>query len=174
MEEIIKSLLYTLLPSSLMLYGVYVTVKSFVNKEINTKKLDVVQAGKEQILPARMQAYERMALFLERNNLTEILRRLDFSQSKAGELQQAINFNIREELAHNYAQQIYISHEAWQLVLSSVEETLSVVNHFGSQIQPNAPARELAQALLEHSASKSTDQNREALVFLKKEIQSIF
>jgi hypothetical protein len=171
MEEIAKSLLYTLLPSGLMMYGLYVTVKSFLGKEINAAKLKYAEANAQITLPARMQAYERMALFLERNQLTEILRRMDYGQHKAGELHQALIYNIREEFAHNYAQQIYISPESWQLLTSAVEEAVSVINHIGSQIDPNAPARELAQALIEYASSKPTDQNRDALNFLKREFQ---
>jgi hypothetical protein len=174
MEEIAKSLLYTILPSSLMMYGMYATVKGFLNKETAASKLAVIEAGKQISLPIRLQAYERMALFLERNHLVELLRKMDFSQNKAGELQHALNFNMREELAHNYAQQIYISPDAWNLITSAVEESLSIVNHFGSQIDANAPARELAQVLIEHVAAKKTDQNREALLLLKKEIQMLF
>lgn len=173
MEEIIKALLYTLLPSTLMLYGVYVTVKSFINKEMNTKLLAYKQSSQDITLPTRLQAYERMALFLERNHLIEILRRMDYGQSKAAELQQAIALNVREELAHNYAQQIYVSDKAWTMIISAVEESISIVNHCATELAPDAPARELAQRIFEQIVDKSTDQNREALKFLKAEIHEI-
>ena len=55
-----------IIPATLVLYAVYLTVRSFILKEIELKRLEVRSRSIETILPARLQAYERMTLFLER------------------------------------------------------------------------------------------------------------
>ena len=55
-----------LLPASVVLYAVYLMVKSFIIKEIEMKKLEVRSRSIEITLPVRLQAYERITLFLER------------------------------------------------------------------------------------------------------------
>lgn len=66
-----------LIPSALVLYAVYLTVRSFITKEIELKKLEVRTRSIETILPARLQAYERMTLFLERIAPQNLLIRLN-------------------------------------------------------------------------------------------------
>jgi hypothetical protein len=59
------------------------------------------------------------------------------------------------------------------LVVSAIEETISIVNHCATELAPDAPARELAQKIFEKIVEKNTDQNREALKFLKAEIHGL-
>src|SRR6185436_13944932 len=65
------------IPASVVLYAVYLTVRSFIAKEIELKKLEVRAKSIETILPARLQAYERITLFLERISPQNLLIRLN-------------------------------------------------------------------------------------------------
>ncbi|MFN7494520.1 MAG: hypothetical protein ACK5RG_16495, partial [Cyclobacteriaceae bacterium] len=51
-----------LIPAAIVLYAVYLMVRSFIQREIDLKKLEVRGRSIETILPVRMQAYERMVL----------------------------------------------------------------------------------------------------------------
>ena len=53
-----------LLPSALVLYAMYLGVKVMVAKELTQKQLEIRQKSIEITLPIRLQAYERMSLFL--------------------------------------------------------------------------------------------------------------
>ena len=55
-----------LIPASVVLYAAYLLVRTFIQKEIEMKKLEVRGRSIETVLPSRLQAYERMTLFLER------------------------------------------------------------------------------------------------------------
>ena len=55
-----------LVPASVVLYAAYLLVRTFIQKEIELKKLEVRSRSIETVLPNRLQAYERMVLFLER------------------------------------------------------------------------------------------------------------
>ena len=66
-----------LIPAAIVLYAVYLMVRSFIQREIDLKKLEVRGRSIETILPARLQAYERMVLFLERISPQNLLIRLN-------------------------------------------------------------------------------------------------
>ena len=59
-------LLTILIPAGLVLYGMYLVVRSFLQKEFERNLLEIKNKSIEVALPIRLQAYERMTLFLER------------------------------------------------------------------------------------------------------------
>jgi hypothetical protein len=61
-------------PASLVLYAVYMLVRAQIRRELDLKKLEVRSRSIETILPARLQAYERMVLFLERISPQNLLK----------------------------------------------------------------------------------------------------
>jgi hypothetical protein len=69
-----------LVPASVVLYGAYLLVRMQIQKEVDLKKLDVRVKSIETVLPNRLQAYERMALFLERISPQNLLVRLNASR----------------------------------------------------------------------------------------------
>ena len=95
-----------LLPASIVLYGVYLMVRSFINKEIELKRLEVRSRSIETILPNRLQAYERICLFLERISPPNLLLRLNNPIYSARELHKILLDEIRNEYNHNVSQQM--------------------------------------------------------------------
>ena len=76
-----------LIPGGLVLYAMYITVKSFINKEVEKTMLEVRGRAIETVLPSRLQAYERMCLFLERISPQSLLSRLNNGEYTAKEFQ---------------------------------------------------------------------------------------
>ena len=95
-----------LVPASVVLYGAYLLVRMQIQKEIDLKKLEVRGRSIETILPNRLQAYERMALFLERISPQNLLVRLNASGMTSKEFHQLLLGEIRNEYNHNVAQQV--------------------------------------------------------------------
>ncbi|MEJ0032336.1 MAG: hypothetical protein WDO15_19090 [Bacteroidota bacterium] len=54
--ETLRDLLLILIPASVVLYAVYLLVRSFIIKEIELKKLEIRSRSIETILPVRLQA----------------------------------------------------------------------------------------------------------------------
>ena len=92
-----------LVPASIVLYGAYLLVRMFIQKEINLKRLDVRNKSIETVLPSRLQAYERMALFLERISPQNLLVRLSTTGMTSKEFHQLLLSEIRNEYNHNVA-----------------------------------------------------------------------
>lgn len=87
-----------IIPAALVLYAVYLLVRSFIIKEIELKKLEIRTRSIEIILPARLQAYERMTLFLERIAPQNLLIRLNNPGFTARDFQRVLLDEIRRSI----------------------------------------------------------------------------
>lgn len=163
-----------IIPASLVLYAVYLTVRSFIVKEIELKKLEVRARSIETILPARMQAYERMTLFLERISPQNLLIRLNNPGFSAREFQRLLLDEVRNEYNHNVSQQVYMGEEVWNQIRNAKEDLIVLINDAASQLPAEATGIDLSKKIFEMVMSKNVDLIAHALTELKKEIQQTF
>ncbi len=163
-----------LIPASLVLYAVYLIVRSFIQKDIDTKKLEVRSRAIETILPNRLQAYERMTLFLERISPPNLLLRLNNPGYSAREFHKLLLDEIRNEYNHNVAQQIYMSEEVWNMIRNAKEDLTILINEASSQMEAESTSLDLSRKIFELSLEKKVEPINHALSELKKEIQQVF
>jgi hypothetical protein len=173
METLIGDLLKLLLPASLVLYAMYLVVKSFLNKDFEKKLVELKYKNSEIVLPIRLQAYERMTLFLERITPHNLIVRVNESGITAGYLQQKLLHEIREEYNHNMSQQIYMSQETWTSIKQSMETIVTIINTAAQQVNPDARSIELAKLILEHLIQSNNDPVANAMKLLKNEISKV-
>ena len=82
---------------------------------------------------------------------------------------------IKTEYEHNLSQQIYLTAGAWELVKTSKEEIIQLVNISSSKVQADANSSELAMMILNITANLGKKlPNDVAIDYLKKEIAQIF
>jgi len=163
-----------LVPASIVLYGAYLLVRMFIQKEINLKKLDVRSKSIETVLPNRLQAYERMALFLERISPQNLLVRLSTTGMTSKEFHQLLLSEIRNEYNHNVAQQVYMSEEVWNLIKNAKEDLILSINDAAGEMSMESTSLDLSRKIFEKSINKQVDPIAHALTELKKEIQQTF
>lgn len=168
------------LPAAIVLVAMYMTVKAFVNKDFELaqkdfeKKLADLKIENTKIsLPLKLQAYERICLFLERISPNNLLLRVNDPTYTAGQLQQRINMDVRDELNHNLSQQIYMSDDAWSLVKRTQEEIISIVNKAAEKIDRNDRGIELAKGIFEELLNRQSNPCDVTLLFLKDEIRRL-
>lgn len=174
MENIFLDLVKIIVPASVVLYAVYLIVRSFINREIQLKQLEIRSRSIETVLPARLQAYERMTLFLERVSPQNLLVRVNTPGISSREFQRVLLDEIRNEYNHNVSQQVYISEDVWTLVRNAKEELILQINEASSQLHPESTSIDLAKRIFELTLSKKVDAIGHALIELKKEIQRTF
>lgn len=172
--EIVSDLLKILIPSSLVLVGMFLVVKNLVSKELDINKLQLREKGIEITLPLRLQAAERLCLFLERTSLNNLIIRVNEPGITAGQLHQKILGELRNEFNHNLSQQVYVSPKVWSLVQKSVQDITTLVNKAKEGIDPNAKSMDLAKAIFESALTLKDDPTALALRFIKKEVQQFF
>lgn len=173
MEALIE-FIKILVPASVVLYAVYLMVRSFIMREIELKKLEVRSRSIETILPARLQAYERMTLFLERISPQNLLIRLNNPGLSSRDFQKILLDEIRNEYNHNASQQVYMGEEVWNQIRNAKEDLILLINEAISLVPADASSIDLSKKIFEMFVEKKVDLIGHALTELKKEIQQTF
>lgn len=163
-----------LIPAAAVLYGMYLVVKSFIQKELDKSLVDVKTKNAEVILPMRLQAYERISLFLERLSPNNLVIRVRDNSFSAVQFHQALVQDIREEYNHNLSQQIYVSENAWNLVKGAKEEIISVINQCAEGLPPDTNSLELAKRIFEKILERKADPTTVALSQIKEEVRTLY
>ena len=163
-----------LIPASVVLYAAFLFVRSFIQKDIDLKKLDIRGRSMETVLPNRLHAYERMTLFLERMSPQNLLVRLNTGSIPAKDFQQVLLAEVRNEYNHNVSQQIYISEEVWELIKNAKEDLIVSINDAASEVGDESTSLDLSKKIFEKTMGKTVDPLAHALSELKREIQRIF
>ncbi len=163
-----------LIPAAIVLYAMYLVVKSFLEKELQKKQLEVRGKSIETVLPNRLHAYERVCLFLERISPNNLIVRLNNGKYTAEEFQQILLNEIREEYNHNVSQQVYMSDAVWEKVKSAKEDLIVMINEATSNLPEGATNLELARKMFERTIEKEDDLIQVALLAVKNEIRQTF
>ncbi len=167
--EIVK----IILPAGIVFLTTYYLVKNFLDHENRKRSIDIKLANQTIITPIRLQAYERMVLFLERINPSSMVMRLTKTGS-AGMFQQELLKTVRTEFEHNLAQQIYISSKTWDAIVKAKEETIKLINVASTKVNADSNAMEFAQAVILVSSQLTDLPTKIAIDAIKKEIGKEF
>src|SRR6187399_2152934 len=128
---ILEILKYTL-PALIVFLTAYFLLTRYMNKDAGLKAIELKMKRDKEIIMLRLQAYERLALFLERMNPASIVSRVRTPDMLANELQYAMVKTIREEYEHNLSQQVYISSNTWGLIVAAKDEIIKTINLIGT------------------------------------------
>jgi len=163
-----------IVPALLVLYAVYLTLKKILEKEQDQKHLELKAKNVETILPMRMQAFERLALLLERSAPNNLILRLNNPAYTAIEFKVLLVKEVREEFNHNLSQQIYISEEGWTLVKKAIEDVINVINQASANLTEDAKSVDLTKAIFEQYLQFELDPVSHALSQLKLEVSEFY
>jgi hypothetical protein len=93
--EYIADLLKIVLPAGLVIYGMYLTIMSFLKKEREKMLIDLKTQNTQTVLPIRLQAGERLCLLLERITPNNLIRRVNNPEYSARELYSLLLFGSK-------------------------------------------------------------------------------
>lgn len=172
--EIVLEILKYILPAAIVFIGVYFIMNSFFENEQRKSSLRLRNDDRKQVLPIRLQAYERIILYLERINLSNMVMRLHKSNMSAKEMQIQMLSTIRSEYEHNMAQQLYISSKAWKMVVTAKEENIKVINSCAEQLDKDASGMDLSRFILEVVGKSEKTPTEVAIEAIKREISYLF
>jgi hypothetical protein len=162
------------LPSLVMLAAVCYVVGGFLRNSENRQKLKIISGNQKLITPLRLQAYERLILFMERISPELLLMRADYPAKTCEQLHSELLQTIRAEFEHNLSQQLYVSVEAWKSVKNAKNYTVALINNAAKDMDAEAPAIVLSRKILEMSMELDQPVSEKAINELKGEIQQIF
>lgn len=172
MNDLFEIARYTL-PSLMVLLAVWIVLRYFMRKMTDDRKFDTLLQNSKKSLPLQLQAYERLALFLERITVDSLLAREQDSNLTSREFHQHLLGSIRVEFEHNLSQQIYMSQEAWNVVRNAREGVVRMVNMAAMDVDPDGRAVELSKKIIEIQMEASNSPTHVALEFLRKEAHTL-
>ena len=170
MEYIISHLDFILPAVLVMMLAVYMLSK-VLNHDHTRRVFEYKKSVAKEMVPLRMQAYERLALFLERMQPSNLLLRVQKPNMKSSMLHVVLLKTIRSEFDHNMSQQVYVSDAVWQLINKGKDQLIGVINQNVTSVSPDSDATEFGKLIIEASLEQQKWFIDEALVLLKEELQ---
>ena len=164
---------YTIAGTGVVWVALYL-FKPYLDRAEHVQLLELKRTISNQTLPLRLQAYERVVLFIERVNPASMLVRLNASGMLAAELQLMIITEIRNEFQHNVTQQIYVSNRVWNVVKRVKEDTLSLVNNAVKALPPDASGIEMSKTILIHLSKLEQDPYEIATGLIRQDMEELF
>ncbi|MCU0319410.1 MAG: hypothetical protein MUE88_04970 [Flavobacteriales bacterium] len=174
MNEPWTLVLVAVLPSLLVFLTAFYTLKQFFAAQATERQTELRKDDHKQVLPLRLQAYERLTLYLERIAPGPLVLRVHKTNMSARTLHGELIATVREELDHNVTQQVYVSDKAWARVKQAKEETIRLVNLSFEQVGEGVSATELSRKIFENAGKLSATPSQEAILLLKDEVRRLF
>lgn len=171
--EILDILKYTL-PALIVFFTSYFLIKAFIQNDQEKRKHEIILQNQKTITPIRLQAYERVTLFLERVSLESLIMRTSKQGMTSKQIQTSMLNTIRAEFEHNLSQQVYMTSAAWELIKNAKSNTIKIINSSADHVKPGAPAIEFSRYILEKVIEMDKEPTKVALEYLKKEVSTFF
>ncbi len=170
-DKVLEILAYTL-PAAVTGAIAYYFFAKHVQHEDKRRHYLLQKEHQKQSFPLRLQAYERMILFLERISPNRLLvREIPQSDDKKQYLQQLI-FIIEKEFEHNLAQQIYMSDACWNMIVTAKNTHLQMLRNKAADSGIHT-AYELQESVLKEGL-EDISPSLAAIQYIKTEVRSFF
>ena len=156
-----------------MIALVYFFLKRQEDQELVKLQLELRRGRQEFFLPARLEAYQRAILLMERIHPNSLVMRAHQGNATAIAQQGILLKTIRDEFDHNVAQQLFISETGWKMMRDSKEESIRLINLAASQMFEQANSLDLSAKIMEIMAQLETMPSEVAVSFLKQEFQAL-
>ena len=169
-SKILEILAYTL-PSIITGGVAYFLFNSYFNDQQNTRRWLLQKENQKDALPLRLQAFERLALFLERINPTNLLIRIKPISDNKYDYENFVIAQIEQEFEHNLTQQIYISNACWTIIITAKNATIQMLRATNMS-EKITNADKLRETILNDLMDKQAPSVA-ALAYLKNEVKMI-
>ncbi len=166
-EKIFEVLLYAV-PSLITGMIAYYFFKEHTKNEDGRRRFLLHKDMQVQSMPLRLQAYERMALFLERISPNKLVVRVRPTSSNKEDYESLLVANIEQEFEHNLSQQIYVSDECWNIINAAKNATIQLIRK-ASLLEKTNTASKLQEVLLTEMMEKRAPSDA-ALSYIKNEV----
>jgi len=169
-QKIIELLFYTL-PAIIVAGISYNIIKTFFKNEEKKRFFDIQKDIKRDVLPIKLQAYERMVLFLERINLNKLLFRITPNSDDKNDYENLLIAHIETEFEHNLTQQLYLSEECWNAIATAKNALIQNIRKVNMKSEVSN-AQKLREALI-NDMLESTSPAFIAISVVKAEVSRL-
>lgn len=169
-----QNILLQILPYLFLGIPILLVINWFLKQNVKMKQLELSMAKHKELLPLKMQAYERLTIFLERINPENLVLREQKQGLSSVQLHHSMLKNIRAEFEHNLAMQIYVPIATWDLITHARDEVIKTINTCSGEVNPSSPSMMLSQKILENSINDVVYHIKKAKDTLKKDIEEYY
>ena len=147
-------------------------LKRWDDRRQQEQQLDGRRETLKVVTPIRLQAYERMALFLERISPNSLVLRCYQPGMDLRLLQGVMTKNIRDEWEHNLSQQVYLSEGLWARIREAKDEMVNLVNSAAVSLADTSDPTRLAATIFASAADHTPVDG--ALEAMHQELKELF
>ncbi len=169
--EIIGLLMYCI-PALVTGAIAFLFFREHVENENRRRDFLIQKDLQKDALPMRLQAYERLSLFLERIKPSKLLLRVSPNGSNKEDYENLLIANIEQEFDHNIAQQIYVTDQCWSITSTAKNATIQMIRKATISEKVDS-ADKLREAILTDMVDKRSPSDA-ALSFIKEEVSNIW
>jgi len=172
--EVVLELVKYILPSIVVFFTAYMLVGKFMQDKLNEE----IRAFKKQpqsiINPLKLQAYERLIVFLERISPQQLIQHNAGTGLSAIQMKRVFIDAVNAEYNHNVSQQIYVSPQLWSLIKVVKEEVIDIVNSSAESLDDKNTGLDLCKIIINRMIETQYQPTQKGIDFLKAEIQLYF
>ncbi|MDR3245098.1 MAG: hypothetical protein LBT50_01535 [Prevotellaceae bacterium] len=157
----------------LLMGSMYLVLNRILLAEERRRNIELLKSSRAITVPIRLQAYERLILFLERISPDTLLLKLKSQVQTNSDLHLAILHQIRSEYEHNISQQLYVSDEIWSRVKEAKEKVALLINDLAKHTDPNSASIDLSQKIFDKLMDYGESPVAEVIKEIKAEARKI-
>jgi len=173
MKDMLEILKY-ILPSLIVFLTVFYFLKKYFENEDKKRKHQALLKNQDMLTPLRLQAYERIILFLERISPESLIIRVNKPGYTSKELQNELISAIRIEWEHNLSQQLYISRRSWEVVKNARANVIQLINIAADKVKGDSKSITLSREILSSLMTQEKTHTGDAIRFIKEEMNGTF
>jgi len=170
-SELLGYLSY-LIPSIIVGVIAFYFFKTFVDHQKEMQYMELRKENRSEVLPLRLQAFERLVLFLERISPGQLLSRIKPVGENKFDYENLLIASIEQEFEHNLVQQVYVSQKCWEAIKASKNSTISLIRKTAMSDKITS-AQKLREVVLTELFERSSPSDT-GIAFLKNEIRQLF
>jgi len=168
--ESLTDILKITIPALIVFFTAWLLLRNMIRNDQDKRRQELILQNSRTVTPIKLQAYERIVLFLERISLESLLVRVSSSDMTSKQLHSALLTTIRSEFEHNLSQQIYMSPQAWEVVRNARSNMIKIINTEADKMAADSSGMALSKQLLESIMQLEKEPTRVAIDYLKGEI----
>ena len=165
--KLIDALLYAI-PALITGLIAYYFFKEHTKNEDGRRRFLLQKDLQVNTMPLRLQAYERMVIFLERITPSKLLIRVAPTSSDKESYESLLIASVEQEFEHNLSQQIYVSDDCWNIICAAKNATIQLIRK-ASLLEKTNTANKLREVVLTEMMEKRAPSDA-ALSYIKQEV----
>ncbi|GGD08496.1 DUF7935 family protein [Hyunsoonleella pacifica] len=170
-SRIIDLFLFTL-PSLITGVIAYYFFQTHTKNEDGRRRFLLKKDLQTTSLPLRLQAYERLTLFLERISPNKLLLRVKPTSSNKEDYESLLIQSIQQEMEHNLTQQIYVSEKCWSVISTAKAATVQLIRKANLSDKTDS-ADKLREVILTEMMERHSPSDA-AISILKEEVRELW